>query len=207
MPESAISSRVLTVPNLLSLSRLVLVPVFAWLILTHRDVAALVVLAASGLSDYVDGYLARRWHQETRLGQLLDPAADRLYILVTLLGLAWRELVPWWVVVLIVARDFLLFATLPVLTRAGYGPLPVHYLGKAATFCLLYAFPLILLSEVAGSVGEVARALGWAFAWWGTGLYWWAGLLYLRQVRQVVRAAGPPVARASTGAPSEVGRS
>ncbi|MFZ5872399.1 MAG: CDP-alcohol phosphatidyltransferase family protein [Actinomycetota bacterium] len=188
------TDRVLTIPNVLSLLRLLLVPVFAFLILNSEDGWALAVLAFSGFTDYLDGYLARRWHQISKLGQLLDPAADRLYILSTLLGLAWRDLVPWWLVAIIVARDVLLSFTLPVLARHGYGPLPVHFLGKAGTFNLLYAFPLILLGEWQGVVGDVARPLGWAFAWWGTGLYWWAGLLYVQQVRDLVsgRPAGDP---------------
>lgn len=185
------TDRVLTIPNVLSLLRLLLVPVFAFLVLDSEDGWALAVLAFSGFTDYLDGYLARRWHQISRVGQLLDPAADRLYILSTLLGLAWRDLVPWWLVAIIVARDVLLSFTLPVLARHGYGPLPVHFLGKAGTFNLLYAFPLILLGEWQGLVGDVARPLGWAFAWWGTGLYWWAGLLYVQQVRDLV--AGKPV--------------
>lgn len=182
-----VSDRVVTVPNLLSVLRLVLVPVFAWLILTHRDGWALVVLAVSGLSDYLDGALARRWGQVSRVGQLLDPAADRLYIVSTLLGLAWREVIPWWLVVVLVGREVVLSLTLPVLARAGYGPPPVHFLGKAATLSLLYAFPLLLLAYGGGPVAAVARPIAWAFAWWGTALYWWAGLLYLRQVRDMVR--------------------
>ncbi|WP_422631872.1 CDP-alcohol phosphatidyltransferase family protein [Pseudokineococcus basanitobsidens] len=177
----------LTVPNAISLARLLLVPVFAVLVVTERDGWALVVLAVSGASDYVDGYLARRWHQTSALGRVLDPAADRLYIAVTLVGLAWRDIVPWWLVVLIALRDVVLAGTVPVLQRHGYGTLEVHYLGKAATFCLLYAFPLILLGQVDGTVGAVAEPLGWAFAWWGTGLYWWAGLQYVHQVRLLVR--------------------
>ena len=188
--QTGLSDRILTVPNALSVLRLLLVPVFAWLIVAEHDGWALVVLAAASFSDWLDGHLARSWHQETRAGRVLDPAADRLYIFATLLGLAWRDLVPWWVVAVVVARDVVLLLTLPSLTRAGYGPLPVHYLGKAATFCLLYAFPLILLGELGGPVGDVARPLGWAFAWWGTGLYWWAGLLYLRQVAEVLRGSG-----------------
>lgn len=186
------TDRVLTVPNALSLARLLLVPVFAYLIVTRSDGWALFVLAFSGVTDFLDGYLARRWHQESRLGALLDPAADRLYILSTLLGLAYRDLIPWWLVALVVARDVVLLGVLPVLGRHGYGPLPVHFLGKAATFNLLYAFPLILLGEGGGLAAEVARPLGWAFAWWGAGLYWWAGLLYLRQVRDVVRPTRAP---------------
>ena len=210
MAQTGLSDRILTVPNGLSALRLLLVPVFAWLIVAEHDGWALVVLAAASFSDWLDGHLARSWHQETRAGRVLDPAADRLYIFATLLGLAWRDLVPWWVVAVIVARDVVLLLTLPFLTRAGYGPLPVHYLGKAATFCLLYAFPLILLGEVSGWVGDVARPLGWAFAWWGTGLYWWAGLLYLRQVAEVLRGSrARPVAQGSvarSAASSAAGR-
>jgi len=188
--ETGTTDRVLTVPNGLSLLRLLLVPVFAYLIVNHEDGWALLVLAFSGFTDWLDGFLARRWGQVSKVGQMLDPAADRLYILSTLLGLAWRDLVPWWLVALIVSRDLVLTFALPVLARHGYGPLPVHFLGKAGTFNLLYAFPLILLGEWGGVVGDIARPLGWAFAWWGTGLYWWAGLLYLRQVRDLI--AGRP---------------
>ena len=180
--------RVVTLPNALSALRLALVPVFFWLVLTHRDGWALLVLFVSGWTDYFDGVLARRFNQVSRLGQLLDPAADRLYILATLVGLAWRGVVPWWLLVLVVGRDVLLSGTIPLLARYGYGPLPVHFLGKAATFNLLYAFPLLLLAQLDTPVAEVARVLGWAFAWWGTALYWWAGWLYVRQVRDVVAA-------------------
>ena len=186
---AAPGDRVLTLPNALSALRLALVPVFFWLVLTHRDGWALAVLMVAGWSDYFDGVLARRWNQVSRLGQLLDPAADRLYILATLIGLAWRGVVPWWLLALVVGRDVLLAFTIPVLARYGYGPLPVHFLGKAATFNLLYAFPLLLLAQIGGPVAEVARVFGWAFAWWGTALYWWAGWLYARQVREVVTAA------------------
>jgi cardiolipin synthase len=188
-PVEGPADRVVTLPNALSALRLALVPVFFWLVLSHRDGWALVVLFVSGLTDYLDGVLARRFNQVSRLGQLLDPAADRLYILATLVGLAWRGVVPWWLLALIVGRDVLLSFTIPALARYGYGPLPVHFLGKAATFCLLYAFPLLLLAEIGGPVSGPARAFGWAFAWWGVGLYWWAGWLYLRQVREVLGAA------------------
>jgi cardiolipin synthase (CMP-forming) len=183
--EPVVIDRVATLPNALSLLRLVLVPVFAVLILRRHDGWALTVLAVSGISDYLDGSLARRWGQVSRVGQLLDPFADRLYILSTLLGLAYRGVLPWWLAAALVARDALLTATIPVLARHGYGPLPVHVLGKAATFNLLAAFPLLLLAEVGGPAGAVARPIAWAFAWWGAVLYWWAAWLYLRQVRTV----------------------
>ncbi len=189
--EPGVTDRVWTIPNLLSVLRLVLVPVFAWLLITHRDGAALLVLCVSGFSDYLDGTLARRWGQVSRVGQLLDPLADRLYILSTLVGLGYRHVIPWWLVILIVGRDVLLAFTVPVLGRHGYGPLPVHFLGKAATFSLLCAFPLLLLGQGTGPAAGPALPIGWAFAWWGTALYWWAGVLYVRQVREVI--AAPPV--------------
>ncbi|WP_069386506.1 CDP-alcohol phosphatidyltransferase family protein [Cellulosimicrobium cellulans] len=183
-----VSSRVLTVPNVISLVRLLLVPVFAVLIVQGEDVWALVVLAVSGASDWVDGVLARRLDQVSRLGQVLDPAADRLFILVTLVGLAWREVVPLWLVVVIVGRDVLLATMLPWLARHGYGPLPVSFAGKAGTFALLYAFPLLLLAEGQGWLGDVAAVTGWAFTWWGVGLYWLAGVQYVVQARALVAA-------------------
>jgi cardiolipin synthase len=197
-PVAPQSDLVFTVPNLISFLRLLLVPVFAYLIIDGWIGWALLVLAVSGVSDFLDGYLARTWHQESELGRKLDPAADRLYILATLIGLMSRGLIPWWLVVLIVARDLMLLGTLPALRSLGLASLPVHYLGKAATFNLLYAFPLILLGEWDSTLADIARPLGWAFAWWGTGLYWWAGVLYLRQLRELIRAdralasGGPP---------------
>lgn len=182
-----VSDAVFTVPNLISFARLALVPVFAVLIVQGEDVWALIVLAVSGASDWLDGVIARRFHQVTRLGQLLDPAADRLFILVTLVGLAWREVIPLWLLVVLVSRDVLLACLLPLLARHGFGPLPVHFAGKAGTFALLYAFPLLLLAERSGAVGTIASALGWAFAWWGVGLYWFAALLYFAQARTLLR--------------------
>ncbi|HMO11930.1 MAG TPA: CDP-alcohol phosphatidyltransferase family protein, partial [Actinotalea sp.] len=155
------STRVLTWPNLISAARLVMVPVFAVLAFTGRDLAALAVLAVSAASDWLDGVLARRLGQTSRLGELLDPAADRLFILVTLVVLAVRQDVPWWLVGVIVGRDVLLGAVQAVLVRRGVGPLPVHFVGKAGTFALLYALPLLLLARWETVVGDVAGVLGW----------------------------------------------
>jgi cardiolipin synthase len=183
--EPVISNRVLTIPNALSFVRLLLVPVFGALILLKYDVTAVAVLMISGFTDYLDGTLARRWGQVTRIGQLLDPLADRLYILTTLLGLAYRDILPWWLVGVLIARDASITIGLALLTPAERRPLEVNYLGKAATANLLYAFPLLLLGHIDGIAGDIAQPVGWAFAWWGTGLYWWSGLIYLRQVVEV----------------------
>ena len=184
--ERVVSGRVLTVPNAISLLRLALVPVFAVLILQGHDVWALGVLAVSGASDWLDGVIARRFDQVSRLGMVLDPAADRLFILVTLVALVWRDAIPLWLVIALVTRDVLLACLMPFLARQRYGPLPVHFAGKAATFALLYAFPLLLLAEWPGPVGTTAAVLGWAFAWWGLGLYWFAAVLYLVQARALL---------------------
>jgi cardiolipin synthase len=183
-----VSDRVLTLPNVLSVLRLVGVPVFLWAILSEHDVVALLTLMVSGVSDYLDGKIARRFGLVSRLGQLLDPLADRLYIATTLFGLAWRDIIPWWLVGLLVGRELLLAAVLWWLRRYGQVGLPVHFVGKAATFNLLYAFPLLLLGEGQSAFSQWALPVGWAFAWWGTVLYWVAGLMYIVQARQVAVA-------------------
>jgi cardiolipin synthase len=192
-PHDQLSDRIWTVPNLLSIVRLVLLPVFAVLIVLKVDTAAIVVLVISGATDYLDGMIARRWGQVTRIGALLDPAADRLYILTTLLGLAYRHVIPWWLVGLLVVRDLILAVSLLLLTPAERRPLEVNYIGKAATASLLYAFPLLLLGHFHGTAPDIARAIGWAFAWWGTGLYYWAGMIYLRNVLTVRSRRGTTV--------------
>ena len=185
------TDRILTIPNALSFLRLLGVPLFLWLLLVpEADGWAFVVLAVSGVTDYLDGVIARATGQISRLGQLLDPLADRLYTLATLFGLALREIIPWWLVVVILARDVMLTVVLALLRRRGIVGLPVHYLGKAATFCLMCGFPLLLLGTGATGAGlswaDLARDVGWAFTIWGTALYWWAGLLYLVQARRIL---------------------
>ncbi len=191
-PVPSVSGRVLTLPNVLSVVRLVGVPVYLWLLIEGELAWAGVLLVVSGFTDYLDGQIARRYNAYTRLGQLLDPVADRLYILATLAGLVLRDGIPWWWAGAIVGRDVLLgLTTLPYLRKHGYGPLPVHFLGKAATFNLLFAFPMLLVA-LPGKEGlhvEIFRPLGWAFATWGSVLYLWAGVLYVVQVRQVVAQA------------------
>ena len=184
-----VTDRVWTVPNALSMLRLVGVPLFLWLILSRHDDWAVVVLTISGVSDYLDGKIARAYNLVSSVGQLLDPLADRLYILSTLLGLAWREIIPWWLVAVLVGREVFGTALLLAVRHYGYRALPVHFIGKAATFDLLWAFPVILLGQGASMFATVVLPIGWAFVWWGTVLYWVAGVLYAVQTRNVVRAA------------------
>ncbi len=186
------TDRTWTLPNLLSMLRLAGAPLVLWLILVPQaDGLAVLVLAVGGFTDWLDGYLARAWHQTSRLGQMLDPIADRLYILAVLTGLALREIVPWWLVVIVIGRDVMIASLIPLLKTRGFSSLPVHFLGKAATFSLLYAFPLVLLGSGEQGWLQLAWVLGWAFAIWGTALYWYAGGLYVAQTVKLVRTIPP----------------
>ncbi|TKJ33106.1 CDP-diacylglycerol--glycerol-3-phosphate 3-phosphatidyltransferase [Blastococcus sp. CCUG 61487] len=187
--------RIWTIPNALSVLRLLGVPLFLWLLLgPEADGWALVVLMLSGISDWADGKLARWLDQSSRLGALLDPAADRLYIICTLIALAVREIVPLWLVALLVGRELVLGVMLLVLRHYGYPPLQVHYLGKAATFLLLYAFPVLLIAEGTSRLATVAEPFAWALTIWGTALYLLAGVLYVVQVLGIVREERAAVA-------------
>lgn len=181
----------LTIPNALSILRLLLVPVFLILLLQESNIAALLVLIFASASDWFDGFLARKLNQVTKLGARLDPAADRLYIFATLIGLAVNENIPVWLAVVVIGRDLMLAVTYPILATHGYGPLPVHFLGKAGTFALLYAFPLLLLADIFETAEAIILPIAWAFAFWGIGLYWWAGVVYVRQVIDLVTSSKP----------------
>jgi cardiolipin synthase len=165
--------------------------VFLWLVLGPRtataDYWAVALLIVAGLSDWLDGKIARAFNQGSRLGEVLDPAADRLYIAATIIALGVRGIIPWWLIAVLALRELTVGVALAVLRRrVGFGTLQVSFVGKAATLCLLYAFPLLFLGDHPGWGGTLARVLGWAFATWGTALYWWAAMLYLVQVRSLV---------------------
>jgi cardiolipin synthase len=187
LSEMSIWAQLRTLPNLLSLLRLALVPVFLYLIITDQPIVAFLVLVVASITDWLDGYLARRLNQVTRIGALLDPAADRLYIFATLVGLAVTGSIPAWLPVVVIARDVVLAFTIPVLASRNYGPLPVHFFGKAGTFALLYAFPLLLLADWWVQAQFVILPIAWGFALWGVGLYWYAGFIYLKQVLHLVK--------------------
>lgn len=189
MTEPRGHDRVLTIPNVLSVVRLVLVPVFLYLLLATTAYGwTVAILMFSGISDWADGKIARLVpNQSSRLGELLDPLVDRVYMLAVPVGLGLAGIVPWWVVGVLVGRDAVLALTLPVLRSRGVTALPVTYIGKAATFALMSGFPLVLLGQWDSDWSRVVGALGWGFVIWGTGMYLWSAVLYLLQVRLVVR--------------------
>ena len=197
------ADRIWTIPNVISFIRLLGVPVFLYLLLgPQHDVAAVIVLTLGGTTDWVDGYVARRMNSVSRLGELLDPFADRLYILATLIGFTLREIVPWWLTAALLLREAVLAVALLVLRRHGYGPPPVHYVGKTGTFVLLGALPMLLLAAAVPSIASVVEPIGWGLAWWALGLYWAAAVLYLAQTRAMLRAdrANKDEGRAGAGA-------
>lgn len=174
-------SSILTVPNALTILRGLGVPLFIYLALgRHADGAAIVVLIIGGATDYFDGKLARAWNQVSRLGELMDPAIDRLYIAATLIVLFIRDAIPLWIIGLIVGRDLILGIMTLAMRRVDIPPFTVTYLGKAATFNLMYSFPLLLLAKSATNWAGVAFVAGWSFAVWGIALYLITGLDYFR---------------------------
>ncbi|HUO40923.1 MAG TPA: CDP-alcohol phosphatidyltransferase family protein [Mycobacterium sp.] len=182
------AERVLTVPNALSVLRLVLIPVFLYLLLvSHADAWATGILMFSGASDWADGKIARLMNQSSRLGELLDPLVDRIYMVTVPIAFALRHFVPWWIVAVLIGRDVVLAATLPALRRRGVTALPVTYIGKGATFSLMSGFPLILLGQFGAQWSRVVLAIGWGFLIWGLATYVWSAVLYLVQFVMVLR--------------------
>lgn len=181
-------SQYLTIPNALTALRGLGVPLFIWLALDQKsDGWAIFVLAIGGLTDYLDGKLARAWNQTSRFGELADPFIDRIYIVATLIVLSIRGAIPLWVILLLLARDLALAAMTVILTRKGQPPLQVTYLGKAATFNLLYAFPFLLLALNDSWYGTLAFIFGWSFTIWGVALYLFTGVSYFRTALKSIR--------------------
>jgi cardiolipin synthase (CMP-forming) len=190
--DGVFTGRIATVPNMISFVRLIGVPLFLWLLVAQdAKLAALIVLAIGGTTDWVDGWVARRLGQVSRLGELLDPFVDRLYIVATLVAFTLTAVVPWEFTAALVAREAVLVVCLLILRAHGYGPPPVHYVGKSATFMLLVAFPILLLSQAVDPASAVAHAIGWACAIWGLVLYWIAAFFYIYQVSRLIRVVQP----------------
>jgi phosphatidylglycerophosphate synthase len=200
-PRSA-RDRLLTAPNVLSGIRLALIPVFVYLLLfAHADAWAVGILMFTGASDWADGKIARLLNQSSKLGEYLDPAVDRLYMVTIPITFGLRGIVPWWIIAALLARDVLLAAELPLLRTRGITALPVIYVGKAATFALMSAFPLILLGQWDALWSRVVLACGWAFLIWGLYMYLWSFVVYAVQVAVVLRRM-PPVKARDRGSPT-----
>ncbi|GAA4895160.1 cardiolipin synthase [Stackebrandtia albiflava] len=196
--DSVVPWRVWTWPNLITLVRLCGIPVFCHLLLVAEDyVAAVVVLAVGGGTDWVDGFLARRLGQESRFGQLLDPAVDRLYILVTVAVMTLTGLLPWQFTAVLVARELVMAATLLFLRYQGFDSFQVHYTGKTATFIVFMSFPVLVLAGLYEPAVDWARPLGWALAWWGIVLYWLSAAIYVGQAVWLARRSRDDVPVAS----------
>ena len=171
---------ILTIPNGLTLIRAFGIPIFLWLLLGENLKGwSFLVLAIGAWTDYFDGKVARWLHQESKLGAAMDPTIDRLYIAATVIGLALKHYIPWWMVIILALRDLYMLVLLAQYRRRTGKVFLVTFLGKAATFNLLYAFPFLLLSSKS-SWGEFAHSFGWGFAIWGIGLYLLAAVDYSR---------------------------
>ena len=185
----AVSSRIFTLANVVSVVRLMAIPVFLVLVVQDRLITAFVLLVAAVLTDFVDGMIARSMNQITKLGQFLDPFADRLFIAATVIALAIQDVVPWWFVVAVMLRDALLGIGGLVMTRYGHGTLPVKWWGKVSTFGMLFVLPLFLLGTVVPAIGAVTNPIAWVLAIVSVSLYWIVGFSYLFDAIALAKSA------------------
>ena len=184
-----VSSRIFTLANLVSVVRLMAIPVFLVLVIRDQLVPAFILLVAAVLTDFVDGLIARSMNQITKLGQFLDPFADRLFIAATVIAFAIQEVVPWWFVIAVMLRDALLGVGGLVMTRYGHGTLPVKWWGKVSTFGMLFVLPLFLLGTVVPAIGLVTNSIAWILAVAVVVLYWIVGFSYLFDAIKLAKSA------------------
>ena len=169
----------INIPNALTFLRALGVPAFLYFFLVaEQPVISFLIIAFGGVTDYLDGKLARALNQTSDFGAKFDPTVDRLYISAIIVALASQDYLPINLVIAILVRDLILLIMVIWQRLRGYEFVEVSFLGKAATFNLLYAFPLLLLKDI-DLIGSVANIIGWAFAIWGVGLYFYTGLQYL----------------------------
>ena len=187
--EQVASSRIFTLANAVSVVRLMAIPVFLWLVVEDRLLIAFVLLVVAVLTDFVDGMIARRMNEITKLGQFLDPFADRLFIAATVIALAIQDVVPWWFVIAVMLRDALLGIGGVVMARYGAATLPVKWWGKVATFAMLVVLPLFLLGAVVPEIGEITNPIAWVLALATVALYWVVGFSYLFDAISIAQKA------------------
>ena len=172
----------ITVPNLISVLRILSIPVIAVLVARHQMVEALVVLAISAVSDGIDGIVARMFDQVSKIGQILDPIADRLLIFCSILALGVAGIIPWWMLIIVGLRDLLMALLVLLLAQHDYGPLPVHFVGKAGTAMLMISITALIFCDIWNNpIADLLHLAALAAGIWGIGLYWLAGYIYIRQ--------------------------
>jgi cardiolipin synthase len=178
--QTTLEDRVLTIPNALSLGRVLCVPLFLWLLFGRDDRAgAAWLLGALGATDWVDGYVARHFHQVSTLGKVLDPVADRILLIVAVTAIIIDGSVPLWVAWAALIRELAVGIAFVILGAIGARRIEVQWVGKAGTFALMFAFPLFLISHSEVGWADAARFCAWCFAVPGLVLSWYAALTYV----------------------------
>jgi len=182
-------NRILTVPNVITLVRLACIPIFLWLLFgAHRQSAAAVLLAVLGATDWVDGFVARRFGQVSTLGKVLDPTADRLLVGTAVISIMVYGAVPLWFGIATIAREVLVSAVVVLLAALGAARIDVLWVGKAGTFGLMFAYPAFLLGDGTATWQEPIRLIAWVTGLVGLALAWWAAVSYIEPARRALRA-------------------
>jgi len=181
--------RILTLPNLISVGRLLCIPLFLWLLLAQEDrVAAAVLLALLGATDWIDGWIARHFDQGTDLGKILDPTADRVLLVFAGLALLADGSLPLWVGIVVLAREALISIAVVALALAGARRIDVQWAGKAGTLALMFALPGFLLADSVAWARAPLLVATWVFTIGGLALSYYAALTYVPQARAALRA-------------------
>ena len=199
--------RIWTAPNLITMVRLLCVPLFLWLLFgAHRQSAAAVLLAVLGATDWVDGFVARRYHQVSTLGKVLDPAADRILVATAVISVMVAGAVPLWFGIATIVREVLVAGMVLLLASLGAARIDVLWVGKAGTFGLMFAYPAFLLANGTAGWQEPVRVIAWVTGLVGLALAWVAAFSYVGPARRALRdgragrrAGGDGRAAASTG--------
>jgi cardiolipin synthase len=189
-PEAPGAHRIFTIPNLISVARLLCVPWFLWLLLVQDDrVAAAILLGVLGATDWVDGWIARHFDQGSELGKVLDPTADRILLVAAGVGLLIDGAVPLWVGIVVLVREALVSLAVLLLAAAGARRLDVQWAGKAGTLALMFALPGFLLADALSNelASDLLYVATWIFTIGGLVLSYYAALTYIPMARQALR--------------------
>ena len=179
---------IFTIPNMISVLRIISIPLIAMLVSRHEMITALIVLAISSVSDSLDGIIARSFNQVSKIGQILDPIADRLLIFCSILALGVAGIIPWWMLIIVGLRDVLMAVLILVLAQHDYGPLPVHFVGKAGTAMLMMSIVALIVADIWQTPAmELLHLAALSAGIWGVALYWLAGIIYYRQGFELLR--------------------